>query len=183
MAAIALASAMALPGCSTTVPTAGPVQYPMPQIPADHGRIVLLRASGFAGSAVRPTLQLDGLAVGEARPGEFFFCDVAPGRHTINTRTESQSTISVALQAQETVYVRIAIAMGILVGRVNFTPMAESEGRQAIALLQYAGAQGMASPCASAPLGPAAPAGSATAPPAPAAVTLDDLEALLPRRP
>jgi hypothetical protein len=90
----------------------------MPQLKADQGRIYFYRNSSLLGAAMQPNILLNGRVVGESKPGGFFYVDDAPGPKEVSSSTEVERKLTFTLDRGQTRYVRTAVGMGVMVGRV-----------------------------------------------------------------
>lgn len=180
MLAIAL---VFLGGCATTGAKPAEMQNELDRIPANKARIYFYRSSTMVGVAVQPNISLNGSVVGESKPGGFFYVDVEPGVHEVTARTEVMAQLSVTVRSDETRYVRSSIGLGLFVGRIALTLVDPDQAQQELSSLSFTGSTGAAGPSAS-PLPPSVtPDPSIARNRAPAKpVTLDDLDALLPKK-
>lgn len=105
-----------LTGCASG-PAYKAVSASFPAVAAGSGRIYFYRTS-VLGAAVQPEVKLNGVVVGRAVPDGFFFVDRPPGNYIVSTTTELKKTLSFHLDAGQTRYVRLDIAMGLFVGHV-----------------------------------------------------------------
>jgi hypothetical protein len=179
-AVVLLAALLALltAGCAATGTPASQMLDQLATVPANTGRIVFYREDTIVGAAIQPGIHLDGALVGESKPGGFFFSDVVPGTHRVSARTEVETAVSVTVGDGQTRYLRSAITIGVLAGHVQFTMVREDEARRQLPSMRFTGFA-----LAGKPPRPAAPVpGTAAGGQAPT-VSLDDLEALLPRTP
>lgn len=134
MTAAAVLFALWLQGCAATGPKGAEMASALNSVPAGYGRIVFYRSSGLAGAAVQPDIRVDGQIVGQSKPGGFFYADVGPGKRAIEAATESTSRLEITALPGQTYYVRSAIGMGLLVGRITLnqegqvTAQAELQG-------------------------------------------------------
>lgn len=90
----------------------------IPTLGAEHGRIYFFRSGSLLGAGIQPDIKLNGTVVGKSTPGGFFYVDEPAGQYTVSTATETEKTVSFALDAGETKYVRTSVSMGLLVGRI-----------------------------------------------------------------
>ncbi|HYS62560.1 MAG TPA: DUF2846 domain-containing protein [Paraburkholderia sp.] len=111
----------------------------IPTLGADHGRIYFFRSGSMVGAGVQPEIKLNGTVVGKSQPGGFFYVDEPAGRYTVSTATETEKTVSFALDAGETKYVRTVISMGLLVGRVVPSLETSENATKEIEGLKYTG--------------------------------------------
>lgn len=89
-----------------------------PKFAETEGRIWFHRPSKVIGSAVQPHVWVNGVAVGKAQPGCFFFVDRAPGTYEVKCATEWTDKFQLTLQARDEKYVRLTMAPGVFVGHV-----------------------------------------------------------------
>lgn len=176
---------MTLASCTASGPKLADLDLRITHAPDGSGRIFLYRDASIVGAAVQPKIYLNGTQVGDSKPGGFFFVDVPSGVHVVSARTENEASASVSIREGETIYVRSSIAMGLVVGRIQFTVVHEQEARRVISSLRFTGS------ISSIPV-PEARGGHKTTP-GPldgpshsrdaSSITLDDLDALLPKKP
>lgn len=153
-----------LQGCAATGPKGAEMVSTLGSIPQGYGRIVFYRSSSIVGAAVQPEIRLDGQVVGQSKPGGFFYVDAAPGKHTASASTEVASNVDIQVVAGQTHYVRSAIGLGLLVGRVVLSVEGMITAKGELSSLSYTGT--------SVPrIGTAPSGGGAAAPPAAVAAT------------
>jgi hypothetical protein len=130
--------AFVMAGCATG-PAYKEVASSIPTLSADHGRIYFFRSGSPFGSGLQPDIKLNGQVIGTSKPGGFFYIDEPAGRYTVSTATETEKTLSFALDAGETKYVRTSVSMGILVGRIVPTLETSDVAMKEIEDLKYTG--------------------------------------------
>ena len=130
-----------LQGCAATGPKGVEMASAMSSIPDGFGRIVFFRANSVAGAAVQPEIRLDGQVVGQSKPGGFFYVDAAPGRHKASASTEASSEVEIQVLPGQTQYVRSAISMGFVVGRVTLSVEGSFTAKGELMGLSYTGSQ------------------------------------------
>jgi len=135
---VATGFTLLMAGCATG-PAYKEVASSIPTLSADHGRIYFFRSGNPIGSGLQPDIKLNGQVVGGSKPGGFFYIDEPAGQYTVSTATETEKTLSFALDAGETKYVRTSVSMGILVGRIVPTLESEDAAMKEIADLKYTG--------------------------------------------
>jgi hypothetical protein len=128
-----------LTGCAATGPKASEMASSLGAVPQGYGRIVFFRSNSIVGAAVQPEIRLDGQVVGQSKPGGFFYVDASPGRHSASASTETTSALEIQVVAGQTHYVRSAIGMGLLVGRVVLTVEGQVTAREELSALSYTG--------------------------------------------
>tara|TARA_B100000427_G_scaffold61545_1_gene48537 strand:- start:242 stop:715 length:474 start_codon:yes stop_codon:yes gene_type:complete len=86
----------------------------------NEGRIYFYRnkAAGF-GSGIRPPINVDGVTVGRAISGGFFYIDRPQGAYNISVKSDLQEkVITINLKQGETYYVQLKTRMGLMTGRI-----------------------------------------------------------------
>jgi len=166
--------AAALVGCASG-PKYSTLKSSIPELSPEQGRIYVYRPS-VLGAAFRPNVLLNGTVVGEMVSRGFFFVDRAPGSYLVSAKTETEATLQLALQANQTQYVKASVTFGIIAPRPAFELV---DGTSALIELQdlaYTGSASLAADAANAP-----PTASAAAPSGIERrnVRLEDLEGLL----
>lgn len=168
----ALLALLWLQGCAATGPKGSELGATLGAVPAGYARLVLFRSSGMLGAAVQPEILVDGQVVGTSKPGGFFVADVGPGKRVISASTEAASRLELDVLAGRTYYVRSAISMGLMVGRIALTEEGAVTAREELADLAYTGTSPVrigapaAGAVAAAAAVPAAQTGPAAGPPA-----------------
>lgn len=137
--AAALMVLMWLQGCAATGPTGSELGAKLDAVPAGYGRVVLFRSSGMMGAALQPDLLIDGQVVGSSKPGGFVYADVGPGKRVISASTEAAARLELEVLAGRTYYVRSAISMGLVVGRIALTEEGQVTAREELSSLAYTG--------------------------------------------
>ncbi len=168
-----------LTGCAATGLKPTEMQETLNNIPVNKGRIYFYRTNSMVGMAMQPNISLNGSVVGESKPGGFFFVDVEPGTHEASARTEVTAKAVIPIRDGETRYVRSSINMGIMVGRIELTLIDPVQAKNELGSLSFTGprTESVASPTNVAP-----PPPTEERPPRARTVTLDDLDALLPKK-
>lgn len=130
-----------LAACATG-PTYEAMHTQEPAVHADQGRIYFYRTVPFlaSGAAVQPAIKVDGVKVGDAVPGGYFYLDKPPGTYKISTATETEESIDLTLPAGDTRYVRFDISMGLLIGHVSPSIIDPQQGVKEIKDCHYTGA-------------------------------------------
>jgi hypothetical protein len=144
-----------------------------PAIPAGWGRIYFYREGGFAGSAVQPTIYINGESSGgRSKPGDYYYLDVPAGTYEISTETEKKEAISLNVAPAAAMYIRIDITMGFFIGHGQPSIIDPQQAVKEIADCDFYTVKSIPSfatpPAAAVPTAAAAPAApDATAPAAP----------------
>lgn len=105
-----------LAGCATG-PRYSQIEASIPPLSQDNGRIYFYRTT-VAGTAVQPSVELNGEDVGTAKPLGFFYVDRPPGDYVVTTTTEVKRSLSFTLDPGQSRYVRFNLSLGFFVGHV-----------------------------------------------------------------
>lgn len=127
----------AVAGCASG-PKFSEMQSKMPNVKSGEGRIYVYRDSSF-GAAIVPAVYVNGEEVGRSLLNSFFYVDRAPGEYKVSSTTEVEKSVSLALAAGESKFVRVSIGMGLFAGRPNFELVNEAGARTALQSLSYSG--------------------------------------------
>jgi len=114
---VLVAAVAVLAGCASG-PKYSEMSSSIPTLRPGEGRIFFLRSSSMLGAALQPDIRLNGHVVGASKPGGFFYVDRTAGRYIASTATETEKTVTFALDPGETKYLRTSPSFGVLVGRV-----------------------------------------------------------------
>lgn len=126
-------------GCATG-PKYADVAKTLAAPKAGEGRIFFFRSSSMFGAAIQPEIRLNNVVVGASKPGGFFYVDRPAGTYVGATSTETEKTLSLALAAGETKYVRSSPSFGLLVGRINLELEDPQKAKAEIETLSFTGA-------------------------------------------
>jgi hypothetical protein len=137
---LTLLATLALAGCATG-PRLREIEASIPPLPADQGRIYFYRKAVFFGDGLQPPIMLNGEQVGKPVPGGFFFVDRPAGSYLVSTSTEVTRTMSIELGRHEEKYVRLAISMGVFVGRLSPELVERSQALADMDDMHYVGAE------------------------------------------
>ncbi|MEF8729939.1 MAG: DUF2846 domain-containing protein [Accumulibacter sp.] len=129
---------IALAACATG-PKYTEMQSSIPTLGAEQGRVYFYRSGSAFGAAVQPSILLNGVVVGESKPGGFFFVDQAAGNKEVSTSTEVEKKLSFTLDPGQTRYVRTVIGLGFFVGRVYPELVDDATGQKEIEEASYIG--------------------------------------------
>jgi hypothetical protein len=135
----ALAAVVALAaGCATGVKHSE-MAAKIPSLKAGEGRIYFMRSASPVGAAIQPDIRLNGQVIGTSKPGGFFYVDRPAGSYVAGASTETEKTLSFALRAGETKYVRSTIGFGLVAGRNVLELETPEKARAELADLAYTG--------------------------------------------
>ena len=84
------------------------------------------------GAAIRMDVEVDGKPVGQTAAKTYFYKEVAPGRHTVTSKSENTDTIEVDTMAGKRYYIWQEVKMGLLYARTKLTLVSEEEGKKGV---------------------------------------------------
>lgn len=84
------------------------------------------------GAAIRMDVEVDGKPVGQTAAKTYFYKEVAPGRHTVTSKSENTDTIEVDTMAGKLYYIWQEVKMGLLYARTKLTLVSEEEGKKGV---------------------------------------------------
>lgn len=141
IALAALAAAATLVAGCASGPKFADVAKSISPIKPGEGRIYFFRSDSMLGAAIQPDIRLNNVVVGSSKPGAFFYVDRPAGTYLAAASTETEKTLSFALAAGETKYVRSSPSFGVLVGRINLELEDPKKAQAEIETLSFTGAK------------------------------------------
>ena len=75
-------------------------------------KLVFFREGHVAGSALKPSVYVDGKEVNRLANGRWFSVEVEPGKHNLGSSAKNEPTTVVDVAPNETAYVEMVITMG-----------------------------------------------------------------------
>lgn len=79
----------------------------------DHkARLVFFREGHFAGSALKPSVYVDGQEIDRLPNGRWFSITVEPGKHSLQSSAKNEPATTVEVEPNETAYIEMIIAIG-----------------------------------------------------------------------
>lgn len=134
----AVAITMVASGCASG-PKHAEVSSAIPTLKSGEGRIYFYRSNSMVGAAVQPTVFLNGQAVGDSKPGGFFFADAKGGPQEVTTSTEVEKKLTFTIEPGQTRYVKTVIGLGLFVGRVYPELVDNAAGESELKEMSYIG--------------------------------------------
>lgn len=107
------------------------------RIAPDKGGIYVYRNESFGG-AVKMDVQIDGKDVGQTAAKTFLFKEVAPGKHTVTSKSENTDTLEVDVKPGMLAYVWQEVKMGIMNARTKLHLVSEQDGKKGVQETSYA---------------------------------------------
>jgi hypothetical protein len=110
-----------------------------PQSDADKGKdstIVFFRESHFTGSALKPSIYLDGKEMDRLTNGRWFSVHAEPGKHQLQSSAKNEPATVIETVAGETTYVQMVILTGNWRGGGRLLQVDAGEAQKVIAKLK-----------------------------------------------
>jgi hypothetical protein len=99
--------------------------------PAGQANIYVYRNETF-GAAIKMPLLLDNQSIGDTGPHTYTLRQVAPGKHTVLSKTEKDTTLDIDAQAGNTYYVWQEVKMGAFSARSALHLVDEQTGETGV---------------------------------------------------
>lgn len=93
--------------------------------------IYIYRNESF-GAAVRMDIEIDGNPLGQSAANTYFYTEVAPGSHTVTSKSENADSIVVDAVAGKLYYIWQEVKMGLLYARTKLHLVSEDEGKKGV---------------------------------------------------
>ena len=131
--AASFTSAVFMTGCAS-VPMASPEQdSKAKQFSTTEGKAnIYIYRNESMGAAVKMPLLLDGVSVGDTVAKTYLLKEVTPGKHTIVSKTENDSTLDLNTQSGKNYYVWQEVKMGVWAARSDLHEVDASKGQAAV---------------------------------------------------
>ena len=85
------------------------------------------------GAALKMPVALDGKQVGETASKTYFALEVNPGPHTVMSKTENESSVTLNAVAGRNYFLWQEVKMGLISGRSNLQEVDEATGKAGVA--------------------------------------------------
>lgn len=133
MVTAALLSAGLLSGCASVpmADTSADAQAKQFVAPANAANLYIYRNETF-GAAVKMPVLVDGMAAGDTVAHTYILKQVAPGSHTITSKSENDATLTLSTEAGKNYYVWQEVKMGLLMARSKLSQVSEEEGKKGV---------------------------------------------------
>jgi len=132
---LAMISVFLLSGCASVPMASKEVDLVLKQFPAppENKAGLYVYRNTFFGQALKKTVSLDGVVVGETANKIYFYSVIIPGPHTLSTESEfSDNAISFEADAGKNYFAEQYIKMGVFVGGANLRMVDEDKGMKAV---------------------------------------------------
>jgi hypothetical protein len=108
---------------------------------AQDGTVVVYRQSKYVGSALKPSVYIDGNQATRLGNGRYVSLQVAAGKHDFESSMKKEAPLEVEVKPNTTVYLEMIIMAGNWRGGGRLIPVGEEEGNAAVLRLKPADGQ------------------------------------------
>ena len=132
--AAALVSTVFVNGCAS-VPMASPEKDSQAKtfgVKPNKSNIYIYRNESM-GAAIKMPVALDGRLVGDTAAKTFLLLEVSPGKHTLVSKTENDSTLELVTQPSKNYFVWQEVKMGAFAARSLLQLVDEATGKTGVA--------------------------------------------------
>jgi hypothetical protein len=104
--------------------------------PAQQGTVVVFRSSKYVGSALKPSVYVDGKQVCRLSNGRYFSFQLPSGKHNFESSMKNQAPLEVDLKTGETTYLEMVLLPGNWRGGGRLIPVGADDAKSAIQKLK-----------------------------------------------
>lgn len=125
-AAPAPAADSAASSSSTAAPAASDAQ----------ATLIVFREKHFQGSALKPSIYVDGQEVARLKNGSYYSMPIKTGKHELASSAKHESALELDIKPGETNYVQMIVVAGTWRGAGRLVPVPAEDGKATIAKLK-----------------------------------------------
>jgi hypothetical protein len=103
---------------------------------AQDGTVVIYRPSKYVGSALKPSVYVDGNQAARLENGRYISLQFAPGKHNFESSMKKTAPLEVDVKSNETVYLEMVILPGNWRGGGRLIPVGEDDAKTALLKLK-----------------------------------------------
>lgn len=103
---------------------------------AQDGTVVVYRPGKYVGSALKPSVYVDGSEVGRLKNGRYMSLRLAPGKHSFESSMKKEPALDVEVKSGETVYLEMVLLPGTWRGGGRLVPVAPEDAKNALLKLK-----------------------------------------------
>jgi hypothetical protein len=103
---------------------------------AQDGSVVVYRPSKFVGSALKPSVYVDGYEAGRLENGRYISLRLVPGKHSFASSMKSEAALEMDIKSNEAVYLEMVILPGNWRGGGRLIPVGQEDARNALLKLK-----------------------------------------------
>lgn len=107
-----------------------------PRAESGDSTIIFFREGHFAGSALKPSIYLDGKELDRLANGHWFSVHTPPGKHEIQSSAKNEPATVIETKAGETIYVQMVVVTGTWRGAGRLMQVSSADAQKVIAKLK-----------------------------------------------
>ena len=116
--------------------TPAPVEARLDVEKGKDSTIIFFRESHFTGSALKPSIYVDGKEVDRLANGRWFSTHAEPGKHQLQSSAKNQPATMIETKAGETAYVQMVVVTGNWRGGGRLLQVDSGDAQKVIAKLK-----------------------------------------------
>ena len=97
----------------------------------DVAGLYIYRNESF-GAAVLMDIEVDGKLIGESAAQTYFYKEVAPGKHTITSKSENDDTLEIETVAGKLYFIWQEVKLGLLYARTKLSLVDDEQGKKGV---------------------------------------------------
>lgn len=97
-----------------------------------HQATLYIYRNEFMGAAIRMAVELNGKEIGKTGSKTYFAVGVAPGKHTLISKAENDSSLEILTEAGRNYYIWQEVKMGLLSARSKLQLVTEAQGQAGV---------------------------------------------------
>ena len=114
---------------------AASLSYHVPAL-AQDGTVIVYRPNKYVGSALKPSVYVDGNQVGRLKNGRYLSVRLAPGKHSFESSMKKEPALEVEVKPSETVYLEMVLLPGTWRGGGRLVPVSQEDAKSALLKLK-----------------------------------------------
>ena len=103
---------------------------------AQDGAVVVYRPSKFVGSALKPSVYVDGYEAGRLENGRYISLRLVPGKHSFASSMKSEAPLEMDVKPNDALYLEMVILPGNWRGGGRLIPVGQEDARNALLKLK-----------------------------------------------
>jgi hypothetical protein len=103
---------------------------------AQDGTVVVYRPGKYVGSALKPSVYVDGNQITRLGNGRYFSVQLSPGKHSFGSSMKKEAALEVDVKSNETAYLEMVILSGNWRGGGRLIPVGQEDAKNALLKLK-----------------------------------------------
>lgn len=103
---------------------------------AQDGAVVIYRPGKFVGSALKPSVYVDGYEAGRLENGRYISLRLVPGKHSFASSMKSEAPLEMDVKPNDALYLEMVILPGNWRGGGRLIPVGQEDARNALLKLK-----------------------------------------------